>query len=183
MAQLGRVANLQPYVVRHSIILALIATAFVLVADYLSGPVIHFPILFLIPLVLVAWAGHRGLSLVLAVMMALIRLGFVWMWDEPLPLAAEIVNTVINLVVFASFVVLVDVVARLQREMAAEVRVLEGLLPICSFCKKIRNEDLEWESLEGYISKRSEATFSHGFCPECGAKHYGEFLDPDDAIR
>ncbi|MCL4694830.1 MAG: hypothetical protein KJ060_20235 [Candidatus Hydrogenedentes bacterium] len=115
--------------------------------------------------------------------MALARLGFVWMWDEPLPLAAEIVNTVINLVVFASFVVLVDVVAKFQRAMAAEVRVLEGLLPICSFCKKIRNEDLQWESLEGYISKRSDAKFSHGFCPECGAKHYGEYMDPDDAPR
>ena len=183
LAPTNRVVNLQAYVVRHSRVLALFATAFVLVADYLSGPVVHFPILFLIPLVLVAWAGNRRLSLVLAVMMALIRLGFVWVWKEPLPLSAEIVNTIINMTVFALFAVLVDAVAKHQREMVAEVRVLEGLLPICAFCKKIRNDDQQWESLEGFISKRSEATFSHGFCPECGAKHYGDYLGSDAAAR
>lgn len=180
MTHFFRVANVQPHIIRHSALLALIATAFVLIADYLSGPVIHFPILFLIPIILVAWAGNRRLSLVLAVTMAVIRLGFVWVWEEPLPLTAEITNTVINMTVFALFAVLVSAVAKHQREIAAEVQVLEGLLPICAFCKKIRNEDEQWESLEGYISRRSEARFSHGFCPECGAKHYGEYLESED---
>jgi hypothetical protein len=52
---------------------------------------------------------------------------------------------------------------------------VEGLLPVCSFCKRIRVEN-KWIPIERYVSERSEATFSHGFCPECGEKYYGEYL-------
>ena len=52
------------------------------------------------------------------------------------------------------------------------MKVLEGLLPICAFCKNIRNDKGEWERMEGYISRRSEAEFSHGICPSCSDKHY-----------
>ena len=40
-------------------------------------------------------------------------------------------------------------------------------MPICAYCKKIRNDRNYWESIEGYIGERSQATFSHGICPEC----------------
>lgn len=56
-----------------------------------------------------------------------------------------------------------------------ELRILSGLLPICSFCKKIRNKKGEWELLERYITTRSESKFTHGLCPECRDKHYPEF--------
>ena len=49
----------------------------------------------------------------------------------------------------------------------AEVRQLQGLLPICSYCKKIRNDDDTWQQIEAYVAKRSDASFSHGICPEC----------------
>ena len=48
-----------------------------------------------------------------------------------------------------------------------EVRLLEGLLPICSYCKRIRDESDHWESLESFIEKRSQAQFSHGICADC----------------
>ncbi len=48
-----------------------------------------------------------------------------------------------------------------------EVKQLEGLLPICAYCKKIRDDQNTWQPIEGYISKRTEATFSHGACPSC----------------
>ncbi len=48
---------------------------------------------------------------------------------------------------------------------------LEGLLPICSYCKKIRDRNNTWLPLELYIEERSEAEFSHGICPECFEKH------------
>ena len=54
----------------------------------------------------------------------------------------------------------------------SELRTLEGILPICSFCHRIRAKDGTWERLEAYVSDRSEARFSHGFCPECEAQHY-----------
>ena len=47
------------------------------------------------------------------------------------------------------------------------VKQLSGLLPICSYCKKIRRDDNYWQQLETYLSEHSEAEFSHGVCPEC----------------
>jgi len=55
------------------------------------------------------------------------------------------------------------------------IKFLEGFLPICSYCKKIRKGD-EWTSLEKYISNHSEALFSHSLCPDCLKKYYGEYL-------
>lgn len=60
------------------------------------------------------------------------------------------------------------------RALHRHVHRLEGLLPICCFCKSIRTKTGDWEPLETYISKRSEAQFSHGFCPPCGEEHYPE---------
>lgn len=64
-------------------------------------------------------------------------------------------------------------IAELQQALA-EVKKLSGLLPICSNCKKIRNDEGYWEQVEGYIAKHSDAQFSHGICPECIAKLYGD---------
>lgn len=50
------------------------------------------------------------------------------------------------------------------------VRVLSGLLPICAWCKRIRDEKGQWEQLELYISDHSEADFTHGMCPDCARK-------------
>lgn len=49
----------------------------------------------------------------------------------------------------------------------AEVRTLQAILPICSYCKKIRDDEDYWESVEGYISRHTETRFSHGICPSC----------------
>jgi len=56
-----------------------------------------------------------------------------------------------------------------------EVKTLSGIIPICSGCKKIRNDKGFWDQVETYISKHSEAHFSHGLCPECLQKYYPEF--------
>lgn len=57
-----------------------------------------------------------------------------------------------------------------------KVRTLTGLLPICSSCKKIRDDKGYWNQLEAYISKHSQAEFTHGLCPECAKKLY-PYLD------
>jgi hypothetical protein len=59
------------------------------------------------------------------------------------------------------------------------IRYLEGLLPVCSFCKRIR-VGTEWIPIEKYISDHSEAVFSHGLCPECYEEHYGDYLRTND---
>lgn len=55
----------------------------------------------------------------------------------------------------------------------AEVKTLSGMLPICSHCKKIRDDNGYWNQLESYITSHSEARFSHGICEECSEKLYG----------
>ena len=56
-----------------------------------------------------------------------------------------------------------------------DIKALSGLLPICSNCKKIRNDEGYWEQVEVYVRDHSEAEFSHGICPECIKKLYPEF--------
>ncbi|MFA7384185.1 MAG: response regulator [Desulfurivibrionaceae bacterium] len=55
-----------------------------------------------------------------------------------------------------------------------EIKILQGFLPICSFCKKIRNDEGYWEQLEEYITNHSQAVFSHSICSDCMEKHYPE---------
>jgi PAS domain S-box-containing protein len=49
----------------------------------------------------------------------------------------------------------------------SEIKVLKGIIPICSYCHSIRNDEGAWSRLEAYISEHSDAQFSHGVCPEC----------------
>lgn len=58
------------------------------------------------------------------------------------------------------------------KEALAEIKTLRGILPLCSFCKKIRDDKGYWEQVDIYIKKYSEADISHSICPECMKKHY-----------
>jgi sigma-B regulation protein RsbU (phosphoserine phosphatase) len=69
---------------------------------------------------------------------------------------------------------LADRVRELE-EALARVKQLQGLLPICSYCKKIRDDQNYWQQVEGYISEHSEAIFSHGICPDC----FEKFVKPE----
>ena len=60
-----------------------------------------------------------------------------------------------------------------ERELA-RVKILRGLLPICAFCKKIRDDGGYWNQIEQYIAANSQADFSHGLCPDCLTSEYPE---------
>lgn len=51
-----------------------------------------------------------------------------------------------------------------------EIKTLQGIIPICSYCHNIRDDEGAWDRIEAYISKHSEAEFSHGICPTCNSK-------------
>ena len=53
-----------------------------------------------------------------------------------------------------------------------EIKTLRGIIPICAACKKIRDDKGYWNQIEAYISKHSEADFSHGICPDCAERLY-----------
>lgn len=65
-----------------------------------------------------------------------------------------------------------ELLARIKKEL--ELKMLRGLIPICSYCKRIRDDDGYWNQLETYISNHSEAQFSHGICQECMDEYYPE---------
>lgn len=60
------------------------------------------------------------------------------------------------------------------QEATETIKVLNGLLPICAKCKKIRDKDGKWHNIESYISRNSEAEFTHGLCPDCIEELYPE---------
>lgn len=60
----------------------------------------------------------------------------------------------------------------------AEIKTLKGLIPICSYCKKVRNDSGSWDQIEKYVREHSDAEFTHGFCPDCIKKLYPEYHKP-----
>jgi hypothetical protein len=52
------------------------------------------------------------------------------------------------------------------------VRNLKGILPLCTYCKKIKDDSGKWEQVDVYIHKHSQADVSHGICPDCMKKYY-----------
>jgi len=59
------------------------------------------------------------------------------------------------------------------------IKTLRGLIPICSHCKKIRNDEGFWQRLEEYIHENSEAEFTHGLCPDCEKQIYSKYFESD----
>jgi integral membrane sensor domain MASE1 len=64
---------------------------------------------------------------------------------------------------------------RKLREAFTHLKTLKGLLPICAWCKKIRNDQGYWQEVEAYVHEHSDAAFTHGICPDCEAKQRSEF--------
>jgi hypothetical protein len=57
-----------------------------------------------------------------------------------------------------------------------EIKTLQGIVPICSFCKKIRDDSGFWSQVEAYVSLHTEAQFNHGVCPDCQEEHYPDLF-------
>ncbi len=58
-----------------------------------------------------------------------------------------------------------------------EIKTLKGMIPICAWCRKLRDDDGYWKQVETYIMEHTDAAFTHGICPECAAKARAEFDD------
>jgi hypothetical protein len=66
-----------------------------------------------------------------------------------------------------------NLIAKLQQALA-EVKTLSGMLPICTNCKKIRDDKGYWNQVELYVMQNSHATFSHGICPDCSKTYFAD---------
>jgi hypothetical protein len=147
--------------------------AAILLVDYSTGPFVQFPILFVIPVALATATHGRGGGIGVAAVLPLLRLSFFLRWPLQSSWILEGIDTAVDIAILIGFSFLIDRILQQQRA----IRILQGLLPICGFCKKIRNENGEWRQLESFITERSNARFSHTFCQECGRQHYAEMMD------
>jgi hypothetical protein len=93
------------------------------------------------------------------------------------PSTTIVLNAAMRSAVLITLAIVTARLGRQTRAMRERVKILEGILPTCSYCKDIRDEEGEWESIESYVSRHSEAQFSHGICPGCAQKHFGVELE------
>ena len=160
----------------------LVIASLLIIFEYLNDKLIQFPIIFVIPIMLASWfcAPHIGYSF--AIGMAVVRLSFDFSWDNPDLFKYEIGNAVINVGVLLFISFITSQAARMTRE----VKLLQGILPTCCFCKKIQDKENKWHPIENYIENRTDANFSHGICPECAQRQYGSILnktrDPKSSV-
>ena len=113
---------------------------------------------------------------------------FDWYFDQTPHVLDFTVGNGLRIVVFIAVSLMITFLDRQRRRASdrlvttnvdlqkalAEVKTLRGILPICSYCKKIRTEPETWVAIDNYIRRHSEAEFSHGVCPECLRKHFPE---------
>ena len=93
--------------------------------------------------------------------------------DKPTSFEQRIGEVIIELTIL-TIIMIIEVI--LIKNLYQRIRILEGFLPICANCKKIRHEG-SWDQIEKYISDHSLAQFSHSICPDCKKKLYPEFCD------
>ena len=145
----------------------------ILLLDYATGPNIQLAILFVFPVALATAGQGLPVGITVAVVLPILRLGFFLKWPLLTTWPLQSLDSAVDVVILIGIAFVIDRIVGQERK----IRALEGLLPICSFCKKIRDEAGVWRQLETYIGSRSAARFSHTFCPECGRRHYPELVD------
>ena len=164
---------------RGRLIFALYWTAIsvgVMALDYVSGPVIQFPAVFIIPVSLAAWYNGRLWGIALSVGLPLVRLYFTTILDTPWSFTEAAINAGIRVAVLGFLAILIDRVAIQSAALSTRVAVLEGLLPVCAVCKRIRDERETWHPLEQYVLSASKDGIHHEVCPDCAPK-FREAMD------
>lgn len=165
----------------------LLLSAVIAFLDHITGYEIGFFVFYFIPVAMGAWIGKSALGTPLAIGCALIWLLVDYTAGHPYSQSWYALWNALTRC--AAFAVLAMLVARLrdllekERTLTAQlngaleqVKELRGLLPICSACKKIRNDSGYWENIETYISQHSHAEFTHGICPDCSKRLYPELF-------
>ena len=161
---------------QRTVVSCILVAVIVIGIDYITGKAIQFPLLYVVPVGMAAWLDQKGTAYTIAILLPLLRIGFHFPWHETQSLSLAALNASIRVLALIFYAYLLDRIAWQTRALEKKVRRLEGILPICSSCKRIRNEKGEYEQIEKYITDRSEALFSHGICRECSKKLYPEYF-------
>jgi hypothetical protein len=174
MRYLNRIEN-------SKVLLALTITGLlgaVTLLDMVTGHETRVSSLFMIPVALASWTAGRRVGIFVSVICAGTLLGvdlgsghkyshpFIPFWNEAGALSFFIV--VASLVTNRRRLE-EEQEASLQKAIAS-VKTLRGLIPVCAWCKKIRDDRGYWNEVEAYVAAHSEADFTHGVCPDCTVK-------------
>jgi K+-sensing histidine kinase KdpD len=154
--------------------LLLLLCSLLVVLDYRTLPYQIFPFLFIFPVMLAAWNRGFWPAAGCALVLAGTRFTHHTLMGDPPFSAAAVFNALIRVGILVLLAWLVAIIANQTRQLRHRVQQLEGLLPICAGCKAIRDSRGQWVRVEQYISGHSEATFTHGLCPGCVKKLYGD---------
>jgi hypothetical protein len=138
--------------------------------DYMAGPVIQFPAAFVVPVSLAAWYSGWLWGVALSVILPLVRLYFTVILDAPWSFLEAVINAGIRVAVLGSFAFLVNRVAVQSSALNTRVKILEGMLPVCLVCKRIRDEHEGWRPIEQYVRTESDSRIDSEVCPECATK-------------
>ena len=173
------ISSLERLYKNNTKMLCLFTMAIVLAIDYLTGRTIRFPIVYVLPVSMAAWREQKRMAYATAIFMPLARVGFHFPWNQTESISVALLNAAITVLALMLYAFLVDRIAWQTRGLEKKVRVLEGILPVCASCKRIRTERGEYEQIEKYITEHSEASFSHTICPECAKRLYPEYFKDD----
>jgi hypothetical protein len=160
--------------------ICLISLLLVGYGDFLTGVEVNFTLFYFIPISILAWTVSTRVAI-------LSSAGCVFVWaivdyfGRPEPrFWPSLWNIGIQFGIFLTLTYALSRIRketeeqnRLNRELEvalAEVKMLSGLLPMCAWCRRIRDESGNWVQLEWYVVSHSEASFSHGICPSCAEK-------------
>ncbi len=168
------------YVFSHRIIrnplFSILLAIIILYLDYITGPEIQFPVLFILPVILVTCYRNIYWGVTLSVLLPVVSTYYIYLWNDNQEAVYIIINVVIRVFMFSFISFLISVVVRQKKALSERVSNLEKFLPICSYCKKIRDKDNNWHSIESYITGKTDTEFSHGLCPDCAKKYYKDYL-------
>ena len=156
--------------------------------DYVTGYDLHVFAFYFLPVWILGWYVNFKSSVVMAVLsagtwlMADYMSGHIYphpaigYWNGAMDLVACLVVAVTTHIARQQFLKQQELHAELLGA-ATTIKQLEGMLHICAFCKRIRNDRNEWEQLEKYFTSHSDTSFSHGYCPDCAQKFYPNLVD------
>jgi hypothetical protein len=154
----------------------------IVIADFAFPLGVAIDVLYVLVVLISFWSTRKTLIIAVSVICATLTVGAAFFQPAVPEMWKVIFNRGLGLfaILTTTFLGLKRKHAEEKREKALkekelaleETRILRGLLPICSSCKKIRDDQGNWVPIEVFISKNSEANFTHGICEECGRKLY-----------
>lgn len=147
----------------------------ILLLDFLTGPFLLFPILFVIPVALAAWFHSPRLAYALAILLPLGRLLIAVFVDVPAPLVYSVANALIRVVVLLFLAFLVSRTARQTKELERRVN---DLVTMCAWSRTVEYQG-EWISFEQYLLRRFNINTSHGISPAEVEKAFGDVKSDD----